>query len=300
MYQKIKKYVEISPREFRGMFVFLILLIIIYVSPFVYERIMFEPLKISIETLAPKIAEIESFDEKSDNFYDEKAPVIKGELFDFDPNNLAVKDWIRLGLSEKQATGIKKYEAKGGKFRTKEDVKKMYFINAVMYQRIEPYIKLPRVEENTYQPYSNNKTGKEFGSRSTVNIELNSADSSSLTTIRGVGPSFATRIIKYRNQLGGFVSTNQLREIYGVDSAKFEQIFPQVHVNSQIINKININRCTADQIKNFPYLRFKQSNAIIAYRNQHGNFKSASDLNKIAILTPELIQKITPYLNFND
>ncbi len=291
---------EISPREFRGMVVFLILLCIIYVSPYVYERIMFEPLKISIETLTPRIADIESFDEKNDNFYGEKRKSVRGELFDFNPNNLAIKDWMRLGLSEKQAAGIKKYEAKGGKFRTLADVKKMYPISAEMYQRIEPHIRLPNAEQNKFGASQDNIAKKEIIPRSPVNVELNGADSSTLVTIRGIGPSFATRIIKYRNQLGGFISISQLKEVYGVDSAKFDQILPQVSLNSQSINKININRCTFEQLKTFPYLKFKQSNAIIAYRTQHGYFKSIADLNKIAILTPELIQKITPYLNFND
>ena len=84
------------------------------------------------------------------------------------------------------------------------------------------------------------------------------------------------------------------------DSAKFGQIESQLNINAQKIQKIAINRCTMDDLKSFPYLRYKQANAIITYRTQHGNFSSATDLNKIAILTPELVQKITPYLNFND
>jgi competence ComEA-like helix-hairpin-helix protein len=65
-----------------------------------------------------------------------------------------------------------------------------------------------------------------------------------------------------------------------------------------MLKKININECTFEELKQFPYLSFKQMNVIIAYRKQHGNYNSIDDLNKIAILTPEIIQKIAPYFSF--
>jgi len=298
MYQKIKKYVEISPREFRGMVVFIVILLFLYVSPYIYERVMGDPLKISIETVQPKIADIEAFDEKRDNFYDQEAIPMKGELFEFNPNGLAVENWVKLGLTEKQALGIKKYEAKGGQFRTLADVKKMYPITDEMYHRLEPYIKIPK-KESSFKPYEKFES-KALGVKTAVNVELNSADSAILTTVRGIGPSFASRIIKYRNKLGGFISLDQLKEVYGVDSVKFAQLKPQLNIDKRNVKKININACDFEDIKLFPYLRYKQASAIIAYRKQHGNFSDARDLQKIAILSPELIQKISPYLNFND
>ncbi len=297
MYHKIKKYVEISPREFRGMVVLIVILLFTFVSPYVYEKIMGQPLQITIETLAPKIAEIESFDEKKDRFYEEEVSAPKSELFEFDPNNLAVEKWVKLGLTQKQALSIKKYEAKGGQFRTLADVKKMYPITDQMYHRLEPYIKLPE-KENDFKSSFNKPVNKEFGAKTSVNIELNGADSATLVTVRGIGPSFASRIIKYRNRLGGFVALDQLKEVYGVDSAKFKELESQLNVNTQRIQKISINRCTLEDLKSFPYLRYKQASAIIAYRTQHGNFMNVGDLNKIAIFNAELIQKIAPYLKF--
>lgn len=297
MYKKIKKYIEISPREFRGMIVFVVILFSVYGGPYVYEKVMGQPLKITVETLIPKIADIESFDEKRDGFYTEKEEPVTGELFEFNPNDLPIAEWKRLGLTEKQALSIKKYEAKGGKFRTLADVKKMYPITDEMYHRLEPYIKIPKETQN-FKSYTENEAKIAFKKRAAVNIELNSADSAELVSISGVGPSFASRIIKYRNKLGGFVSLNQLKEIYGIDSLKFEQIKLQVNIDAKNIQQMDINRCSLNDIKFFPYLRYKQANAIIAYRMQHGNFSDATDLNKIAILSPELIQKITPYFKF--
>lgn len=261
---------------------------------------MGEPLQISITTLAPKIADIESFDQKSNRFYEDEPPppTAKGELFEFNPNNLSIENWIKLGLTKKQALGIKKYEAKGGQFRTIADVKKMYAINDAMFLRIQPYIKIPETEfkqQYTSNSYPEKKT---FADTKSVSVEINSADSVTLTTVRGIGASFASRILKYRNRLGGFVAVSQLKEVFGIDSAKFEQIKSQINVNVLAVKKININNCKAEELNNFPYLKYKQANAIIAYRTQHGSFSKAGDLNKIAILTPEIIQKIAPYLRF--
>lgn len=299
MYNKLKKYVEISPREFRGMVVLIGILLLFYVAPFIYERVMGTPLKISIETIAPKITDIEAFDEKKDAFYKKDDAPIKGELFNFNPNNLSAENWMKLGLTEKQVISIKKYEAKGGQFRSSADVKKMYAIKDEMYQRLEPYIQIPE-KQNSYEPYESKPDSKVTFSRKEINVELNKADSVTLITVRGIGPSFASRILKYRNKLGGFISVNQLREIYGIDSAKFDQLTSQISIDANNINKIDINHCTIERLKLFPYLRYQQSNAIIAYRTQHGNFNNVRDLNKIAILSSELIQKITPYFTFND
>lgn len=297
MYRKLKKYIEISPREFRGMVVLIGILLFVFVSPYVYEKMMGQPLKITVEVLAPKIAEVESFNQKSERVDDDEPVLSKGELFEFNPNNLSVENWVKLGLTEKQAASIKKYEAKGGQFRTLSDVKKMYAITDAMYQRIEPYIRIPETE-NAFRSTFNKTLEKKTVGKTSVSVELNGADSVTLVTVRGIGPAFASRIIKYRNRLGGFIALEQLREVYGVDSAKFDELQTQLNINSQKIQKISINKCSMDDLKTFPYLKYKQANAIIAYRSQHGDFLNIGDLNKIAILSPELIQKIAPYLKF--
>ncbi len=297
MYQKIKKYLEISPGEFRGMLVFVLIMLFVYISPYIYEKLMFEPLKISIETLNPKIDSIQAFDEKKDRFYENEGKPKNLKLFRFNPNGLPISQWMQLGLTEKQALSIKKYESKGGQFKKLADVEKMYAIRPELYQKLEPYIDIPEAPTKSYSS-TNVPSEKKWESRPAVIIEVNSADSATLTTVKGIGPSFAARIIKHRNKLGGFINPLQLKEVWGLDSLKYEQIKDQIHVNANNIKKLKINECTFEEIRYFPYLSYKQSNAIIAYRKQHGNFKNTSDLNKIAILNAEVIDKITPYLQF--
>ncbi|MBC7653414.1 MAG: helix-hairpin-helix domain-containing protein [Oligoflexus sp.] len=272
------------------------------IAPYVWDKFNYQPIKITVENLEPQIKEIEGFKDKN-HFYDdeENSNVAKPkvQLFNFNPNNLSLQNWMKLGLSEKQANSIISYEAKGGKFRSKADVKKMFVISAEKFEELEPYIQIAETEvSNKKFDYPSRNLNYPKNVKEKVMVEINSADSITLTTISGVGPSFASRILKYKNRLGGFNHINQLREVYGIDSLKFEQIKNQVRVDGANIAFININDCTFEQLKTFPYLAYKQSNAIIAYRKQHGNYKNPADLSKIAILNAETIQKILPYLKF--
>lgn len=291
MNQKFKEYFGISRQEYRGFIVLFILLGLIYAVPYIYERFFFKPLEIKIENIKPALSQIDSYKNIVDDNQEEEFH--KPVLFKFNPNHLPVEDWIKLGLSEKQALSIKKYEAKGGKFYKKEDVKKMYAISPVMYQRLEPYIDIP---ENKTKPYNTYEKKEAHPKKTFVIVDVNNADSLQLLNIKGIGPAFASRIIKYRNRLGGFIRKEQLMEVYGLDSVKYAQIENQILIDKEKITPININTAEFADIKRFPYLSYKQMNAIIAYRKQHGAYKSITDLNKIHILNPEIISKIAPYI----
>jgi len=288
MKAQIKKYLSVTKKEWNGMVVLVILIALVLVAPYVYQllrkdnTINFK----DFDKVAAQLNEIE--DQKSyaegKRLSDKK--IIHPVMFPFNPNNLTIQQWQQLGLSERQASVIKRYEAKGGKFYSKEDVKKIYAIAPDDYKRLESYIEIPPTA------YASKKV------KPGEIIELNGADSAKLTEIRGIGPSFALRIIRYRGRLGGFYHKEQLKEIFGIDSVKYAEIKDQVSVNPAKMNRININTISFDQLRIFPYLGYKQVNAIIQYRMQHGNYASIADMKNIAILDQGILNKIEPYLNF--
>lgn len=219
------------------------------------------------------------------------APVNEPEIanptmFAFNPNKLPASKWKQLGLSDKQISTIKNYEAKGGHFYKAEDVKKIYAITAADYARLKPYINIP---EDTY-----NDNKLKLG----IVVEINTTDSAKLTQIRGIGPAFAKRIVEYRARLGGFLNKDQLKEVYGIDAEKYDQLKDQVSVNPARINKIKINEVDFEGLRRFPYLTNKQTNAIIQYRKQHGNYQSIADMQNIVILNADILRKIEPYIVF--
>jgi competence protein ComEA len=288
MKAQIKKYLSVTKKEWNGMVVLVILIALVLVAPYIYQAFRKDS-TINIKDFDKAVAQLNKAGYQGGNDNSKRASddkIAQPVMFPFNPNNLSIQQWEQLGLSEHQANVIKHYEVKGGRFYCKEDVKKIYGITPADYSRLEPYIQFPEAAYTSKKA----KPGEI--------IELNSADSAKMTELKGVGPSFAVRIIRYRNRLGGFYHKEQLKEVFGVDSLMYAGIENQVAVNPNKVTRININIISFDQLRIFPYLGYKQVNAIIQYRTQHGNYASIADMKNIAILDDKILTKIEPYLNF--
>ena len=112
----------------------------------------------------------------------------------------------------------------------------------------------------------------------------------------GIGSKLAQRITAFRDKLGGFYKIEQVAETFGLPDSTFQKIKPRLSVNSSAIKKYNINTVTVDEMKTHPYIRYAIANAIIQYRNQHGNFSNVADVKKIMIIDETIFAKISPYL----
>lgn len=165
----------------------------------------------------------------------------KYESFPFDPNTVSLDDLVRLGLSRKQAESIENYRSKGGRFRRKEDFAKMYVVSDTLYSRLEPYIELAR-------------------------LELNSADSAALLTLRGIGPYYASKIIRYRERLGGFHDAAQLMEIDGIDEERFNGFSESVRVDTTLIKRIDLWSAPEERLAEHPYLGEKFVRALERFK----------------------------------
>lgn len=233
-------------------------------------------------------------------------------LFKFDPNGLPVEQWTDLGLSEKQAGAIHRYEERGGKFRTKKDVAKMRVVDPELYAQWEPFIllpdSLPRKDWGTYAkqdrwPKDSSRweprEHKTYGDReNAVAVELNGADSATLVTIRGIGPSFARGIIKYRDRLGGYVSLDQLSEVYILRDKPdaVERIKAKLTLDPALVRYLPLNTCTVEDLGPHPYAGWKVAKALIAYRNQHGPFPDVAAISNCVLVTDSIRTRLSPYL----
>ena len=206
--------------------------------------------------------------------------------FPFDPNSLEKDGWIKMGLEEKLVNTILKYRDKGGRFYKKEDLKQIYGLNDDIYSMLEPFVEIP----------ADKIAGKKSEGRPVFIVELNSADTLDLQQLKGIGPTFARRIVKYRDMLGGFSTKSQLLEVFGMDSARYNGIKDFVEINSDSLRKIDINSATIKQLIKHPYIEFYTAKSIVQQRQKSGKYKNVSELKDSAIIYEGLYRKLKPYL----
>ncbi|MBC8033718.1 MAG: helix-hairpin-helix domain-containing protein [Chitinophagaceae bacterium] len=127
-------------------------------------------------------------------------------------------------------------------------------------------------------------------------VDINAADTADFLPLPGIGPTLAARIISFRNKLGGFYSIDQVAETYGLPDSTFTLISPKLKLGEKPPALININTVDKESLRQHPYFRWNLANAIVEYRNSHGDFKKLSDLLHIDVITPELYEKLVHYL----
>ncbi|MDN3586369.1 helix-hairpin-helix domain-containing protein [Pedobacter aquatilis] len=293
----LNKHFGFSKGEFNGLLLLIIIIILLKSFPLVNNY--FKPLEKDNPNLVASIKAIQVSDQQRftyiKDYVESSTEKVPHRLFKFDPNKIDVEDRQTLGLSAKQAQSIVNYRNKGGKFYKAEDLQRMYTVSPEMYKKLLPYIE---IEPQEYARKEFQFEKKDYVKKALVVVDVNQADSTALDQIKGIGPTFALRILKYRERLGGFHKKEQLLEVYGLDSAKYAEVKDQIFINPKSLRTININNADFNQLKTSPYLSYKQINAILQYRKQHGNYNSVDDLKKVLILNQQVIDKITPYLTF--
>lgn len=238
-----------------------------------------------------------SFNEQNKQFENEKTQDV--ELFVFNPNTISFEDAQRLGFSKKLSTTLINFRNKGGKFYKPEDLKKLFGVSPQLYDQLEDYILIPATNKEykkdsfNYQPRNSNQ----FTKKPKEIIEINSADSLSIVYLKGVGPAFTKRIIKYRTMLGGFHNINQLREVYGMNDSLFLNIQSQIQVDKTQITKIPINAIDFNSLRKHPYFSYASAQAIINFKFKHGKL-TEQDLKSLGVFSEEKLALILPYIEY--
>ncbi len=306
----LREYFSFTRTQRNGILVLLLLIVILLIVPY-FIPFFFKHDEIDFSAFQKEIAEFES----QSNAVAEAAKqrdTTAFTLFDFDPNELDEEGWKNLGVTEKTIRTILNYRNKGGHFFEKDELLKIYGFDTAKYEQLESYIHIAAeekdvmnpLEKSVYKPkekhewktaYPERKEKPKYEQRK---VELNSADSALLVTVKGIGPVLSKRIIKYRNRLGGFVNVNQMMEVYGMDSVWFESIKTSLLVDSTTVAKIPINTITKEELEKHPYFWNNIAKTICNYRQQHGAFTNIDDMKKIYTLDETLLGKIEPYLSF--
>lgn len=317
MWQLFNDFFSFSRKDLRGIYVLLVILTLLLLfrifTPFYFTNpepdfTEFDRMVLALEKAERVIREKEIADAKAAvpafNRPDREIAEIKLNPFPFDPNQMNEESWLKLGLNMRQIRNIQNFTKSGGSFRKPEDFKRIYSISNEEYSILEPFIVIAESVKNSEKNEYKKSAYKPFDSlappaRSSIIVNINTADSVELIKVRGIGPVFARRILKYRELLGGFHSPGQLLEVYGLDSARYEMIVSSFVFDQSAMRMIDVNTAEVKDLTAHPYIDFYLAKSIVDQRVKKGAYQSDAELFTIPLMHDALYQKVVPYFRFN-
>ena len=316
---QLKKFFSLTKSEQRGVVVFLSILFILlsinfslplFIHKKTYNYVRFQS---EIDRFLAKKQNIEDSlhieNLQNEGALDYELAKQKLKPFLFNPNQLPEEEWLKMGLTKRQVRCIMNYEAHGGKFFRKEDLKKIYLLSKVEYNILAPYIKIP--DEFITMGEKPTSRRKFFAHKTSLplklqQIEINRCDSVALITHLGLSSWIASRIIKYRRLLGGFYRKNQLLEVYGLKKNLFVKIRRYLLIDTTTLHKIDVNNAGFKEIMRHPYLNYSDTKKLIKGRKKRGGYRSFKAIEEDLQLSDSTLNKIKHYLylrpfkNYND
>lgn len=289
----IRNYFGFSKTETNGFIILLLLMLALVFAPTLYKKYLLSKSsfpEVEITLLDSLALQVDKQVELASN----KSPVknLPAERFDFNPNTVTISELTSLGINKKIAQRVINYRKKGGKFYKKEDFKKIYGLSDNDYQQLKSHIIIPQKPAKY-----NTEPHKEFVKKEVEPFDINRADTAQLRKIYGIGSVLSSRIVKFRDGLGGFISKKQYAEVYGLEADVIHRLDSLSFVSGGFsAKKINLNKANIEQIAQHPYIRKKLAKMIVAYRLQHGNFERLEDLLKIHQVDEKTLLKIKPYI----
>lgn len=314
----LRDYFEYYPSEKKAVFILAVIIATWIAGLYVYKQMPVEYEKdVEFERV---LAEFYRFNEsdagKSKTRNAEKIEARNWNLFPFDPNSISSDSLRLLGLPENTVRAITNYRKSGGRFYKLNDLARIYTLSDTDFNVISPYVEISQPSlhransENRHVEtvrglaadsidYSPRKAGA-FDKSDNLVLELNLADSTELLKIRGIGPYFARKIVERRIALGGYLSYNQLTEIYRFDDDLLERVAGNLVLDTSLVQRININRAGIDELKAHPYISYKVANSIVQMRKSHGSYQSVSDIRRSYLVNDSIFDRIKPYLTIDD
>ena len=207
----------------------------------------------------------------------------------FDPNKISLEGFRSMGLDSPLAARIVRYREKGGKFRKREDLFRIWGMDSAVASELMPFVRLhaDSVRKSVHP------VKKELVR---IQYDLNLADTADFESVHGIGRKMAARIIRYRTALGGFIHKDQLYEVFGIDSLAVFSMDAFYIAPDFVPVTIDINHATYEVLESHPYLSPMHAKAILFYRYQHGNFITPEKLSDVKRIDTKTLERLRPYI----
>ena len=318
----LRKYFGFTQNEVNGYIILQTLLVLILFLPLIVSKLYVLPSDNYSKDIAQldSLANILASHEKKSTFYTSTNPYKKAtsqshkkiNFFKFDPNKATLNQLKSLGIKPSIAKIIIKYRKKGGVFKIKKDLTKIYHFPKDLYEKLSPYIQLPTKiikpkNKKEQKPNAKILVNSTVGVRKETilkkikiqEFDLNTADTTTLKQIKGIGSKISQRIVKFRDRMGGFQALSQLKDVYGLKEDVYKRLKDHSYLSDFNIIKISINKVNIKTLISHPYINYNQAKVIVNYREQHGKYTDIESLKKLKILDQIFLDKIKPYLSFD-
>jgi competence protein ComEA len=279
----LKDYFTFSKKERIAVMVLLVLMSGFIAAPYLYEPATEMP--VMSKELAEFVSGSDSSNEKNTTT-NPAADLTAGKknevvLFSFDPNTIDAGAWKRLGINERTATTILNYRNKGGRFRSPEDIRKIWGLRKEDAERLLPYIViagskppvLPAQQTSVPPPIQ----------KPAIPIDINTAGVPEWKSLPGIGEVLAARVVKFRDKIGGFLSVEQVKKTYGISDSLFSAIAPYLIFQPSSLPKLNLNTASVYELRTRTGISYPLAKAIVDIRNQEGAYP---DINSVKTKVP--------------
>jgi competence protein ComEA len=303
----VKDYFTFTKWQRRAVSLFLMLIIVAILLPVYYRWSHPEAASAAQPIVLQQVDELVAWQAKdsvddytasNENWREpsRKFTTLSASYFSFDPNTATADDWLKLGVRPKTVQTILNYRNKGGKFKKPEDLLKLYGLPKEQAEKLMPYVNITAASSEKTLYKKDSFAAKPTYTKNITPVDINLSDTTAWIALPGIGSKLAARIVNFREKLGGFYSINQVAETFALPDSTFQKIRPRLILGSTSVKAININTAGADILKTHPYIRWNFANAIVQYRNQHGNYTSVEELLRIVIIDAAWLDKVRPYL----
>ncbi|NPD45774.1 MULTISPECIES: helix-hairpin-helix domain-containing protein [unclassified Lentimicrobium] len=305
----IKDYFNFNKRQERGVLVLsIIFLVSLSINHFGPKYLTKAPAHLSHNT--PFLNQLNTvkfeaekekskYNPKSSNFKNPPEKIALVNLSFFDPNQVSSAQLLKMGLSEYVVRNVMKYRDKGGFFKSKNDLSKIYGMEESVFKQLEPYIRIELPEPKKEKELEIKKLDKLVIAKPLMKaplVDINTADSIQLIEVTGIGPFYAGAIVEYRNRLGGYLRMEQLKELYKMDDEKYAKMILGLKLDTIIIKQIPLNTAEFKSILRHPYIDYETTKYIVNMRKQLGKFSALYQLKDSNCFPDSLYLKLEPYL----
>ncbi len=221
---------------------------------------------------------------------------LKPKIYPFNPNFITDFKGYKLGMSVDQIDRLLAFRETGRYVNSAGEFQKVTGIPDSLLQTMAPYFKFP--------DWVRNKKPTGFKNFSTkpekiVQIDINMATQEDLKKVYGIGDGLSERILQQKEKLGGFVSMEQMADVWGLSPEVIHKLNESFKIDATpVVRKVKINSASVKELAQFPYFRYALAKNIVTYRSMNGSINGVEDLLKISGFPVDKVKIIALYLEF--